>query len=187
MIRFTLCGIKIRLSFGFFFTAAFLILLSGEISEIALLACILHEAGHILAMKLLGMKIRLLSLGAFGIKLVPAKSAVSPTSRMILILSAGCAVNFLLFLIFPKSSFGAVNLCLGAFNLLPAGGLDGGRILKCATEYFFPYSPRISSHIRKAASVFCCALLSAFFICGHYANPSVFLAVSFILLSAVAD
>ena len=54
-------------------------------------------------------------------------------------LAAGSAANFLLFGIFrfglPRDSiykmiFAAANLCVGVFNLLPMGDLDGKRLME---------------------------------------------------------
>lgn len=72
---------------------------------------------------------------SFGIKMrlkYPLESL--KTSKRLIVLSAGCCVNFICFavLYFMRGNLtatGAVHLLTGLFNILPAGTLDGGRIL----------------------------------------------------------
>ena len=93
-------------------------------------AILVHEAGHIIALALFGVKPERGKPGFWGIGIgadftalsYPAQAAVS---------AAGSAVNFLCLCVFaPNTEFGAASLAYGAFNLLPLGMLDGGEILK---------------------------------------------------------
>jgi len=70
----------------------------------------------------------------FGIKMI-LKTPLSlvDTKRKLLVLSAGCAVNFVIFVLFwmfCAKQAALIHLATGLFNLLPAGTLDGGRILQ---------------------------------------------------------
>lgn len=56
-------------------------------------------------------------------------------------LAAGCAVNFVLFalsVLVGSYSFAAVNLVLGAFNLLPFGELDGAQLARLIAMRYLP-------------------------------------------------
>lgn len=100
-----------------------------------LLAVLLHELCHGLAVYLLGGKI--LELRATPTGMVMAVSELSPVREM-LCAFAGPAGSFtlLLFLsVFPELALcGFVH---GAYNLLPVYPLDGGRCLKCLIALLF--------------------------------------------------
>lgn len=88
-----------------------------------------HELGHLLALRLCGVRLRALRLGAFGAVLEHA-----PTScgKELLCAAAGPCVNLLLWLLLPAGSpAAAISLGMLLYNLLPIYPLDGGRILRC--------------------------------------------------------
>ena len=189
MIEFTIYDIKIRLRFDFFAAAAFMNALSDpEISVCALLCCILHELGHIAAMLAVGAKPRSVLFYGAGIMIAPDRHKLLPVSSEAAVLSAGCAVNFLLFLLSAMAGsrfalFGAVNLFIGAFNLLPAAGLDGGRLLGLFLEDHF--TQRTASAVSRAAGC-----VSAVLLCGIMAfigveNLTVIIAAAFMMISSM--
>lgn len=141
--EFMLRGIKIRFTFGFFAVWAILIMCcSGRAAETALLSCLLHETGHIIAMGLMRIKVRRLIFYSGGIALSssPPVECMDPW-REIAVLSAGCAVNtvvFLTALAVGDRLTALINLALILFNMLPFSALDGGRIIKALTVRFFP-------------------------------------------------
>lgn len=127
-----------------------------------LLAATWHECGHLLAARVLGVRLRLLELDIPGARLYPAGPLPSYGAEGWLA-AAGPAASFLLALcIYPLngSFFAALlasTLSLGLFNLLPISGFDGGRVLAAVV------APRLGE--RTAARVASIAsYLSVFFL-----------------------
>lgn len=99
----------------------------------ALLACGIHEAGHLIAICLLGGAVREIRLTAIGAEIVldrPLGYWQEGASAL-----AGPGANLLTALIccgFEQGlTFAGLDLVLALFNLLPARRLDGGRALYC--------------------------------------------------------
>lgn len=113
---------------------------SGGVALWVILGCVCHELGHCLAVRALGGKINRLRLTFAGAELRLSAAGRLSHSRMMLVALAGPAVNLLLALcsvVLARHGaggrlylFAGVNLGLAAFNLLPAGWLDGGMLLR---------------------------------------------------------
>ncbi len=116
-------------------TLAFLsiLLISGTLSGYAycFAALTIHELGHLFMMKLCGAEPSGINVSLFDIKIIQRSRHSLSFVRDALIILAGPAANLIMFaLFFPFCAvFSAVNLMLGAFNLLPASGVDGGQLL----------------------------------------------------------
>ncbi len=142
--EFSLWGIRLRFTFGFFAVWAILLADSGnsECAEIALMSCLLHESGHVAAMLLAGVKIRSLVFYSGGISLRSCTPAeYSGAFREIMILCGGCAVNLAVFaaaVLAGSRMWALTNLSLALFNLLPFSTLDGGRLIKTAVSRMCP-------------------------------------------------
>lgn len=133
MIGFTVGGVKLSFDFTFFGAiAVFLALDKSGFGILCLLACFCHELGHlaVLIAEKNPPKEIVFSGGGICIRQNRDGSALA--------LSAGCAVNFLLFVRFYLLSgresvyplvFGGANLLIGGINLLPVGELDGKKLL----------------------------------------------------------
>ena len=101
--------------------------------------CFLHELGHIIVGKILGLKIEKIEITPCGFS-----TAFSGTKKVdIIVALAGPTVSFMLAILFRYielepyiGSEEAVysNLLILIFNLLPLYPLDGGRILKGMLE-----------------------------------------------------
>lgn len=110
------------------------------VTAMVLAACFLHELGHWGAIHALGGQVAALRLTWAGAELRLSSAHRLTPGRMALAALAGPAVNLLLALggVFLARQgaggrfylFAGLNLGLGCFNLLPAGWLDGGRILE---------------------------------------------------------
>ncbi|HEY6487999.1 MAG: hypothetical protein WCC26_09265 [Terracidiphilus sp.] len=99
---------------------------------LGIIAMALHEAGHLMAAPLVGIKIKTVGLCWKGLYTV--REAGPPSKNMIVSL-AGPAVNLLLLTCWPLSpSFGLANLCFCFFNLIPLQGSDGDRVWQCWRE-----------------------------------------------------
>ncbi len=119
-----------------FALAALLAFFAADFSVWTLLclsAALLHETAHIAAALLCREKIDAVNIYPFGAE-IRIKGGISSYAKDLVISSAGIAVNLLLFLVFFAAAgvhlkfFAAANLVLAAVNVIPARGLDGGRI-----------------------------------------------------------
>ena len=105
-------------------------------------ALVLHEGGHALAARLMGVRVRGIVLHIFGGVTHLDRRSLSvrgeiPTSL------GGPAVNLglgLLYLAPPGllQDFGLINLLFGVVNLVPAWPLDGGRLLRALLALRMP-------------------------------------------------
>lgn len=131
---------RIEVSGGFLFLAALLYYLDADgVVLWALLACALHELGHLTAIHLMGGGVTRLRLTAAGAELHLSAVRPLPPGRLFLAALAGPAVNLAAALFSARLArigleerfylFAGLNLGLAVLNLLPVGWLDGGRAL----------------------------------------------------------
>lgn len=126
----------INVSFAVAVTLTLIIDESG-VGAIALLCCILHEAGHIICLLILGEKPKKIDLSFYGIKLERIPMSSQSTAGELAVFASGPAVNFvfsaILFLlsnVFASLRDAAIiSLCIGVFNLIPCKPFDGGNII----------------------------------------------------------
>ncbi len=93
-------------------------------------AVIIHEAGHIIVLLIMGCRIKKVEAGACGLK-ISYGGAVSYLGEVLASL-AGPVFGIFAALIFAgvkMHTYCGVNIALSAFNLLPARPLDGGKAL----------------------------------------------------------
>ena len=121
---------RVKITPGFYLMGALALLMLPLRWVIgALLAAMVHEVFHCIAVFLCGGQVRSLSLGTFG-----ARIEASPMSaeRDALCSLAGPLGSFSMVLTaeyFPEAAlFGLIQ---GVYNLLPLYPLDGGRITQC--------------------------------------------------------
>lgn len=145
MLRFRLGGMTVTVDFLFVaLVTIFLLTDRTGISVIALLACFIHELGHLILFFLVGYTPRALSFELMGIRLTKPAQELTP-GREMLVQLAGSATNFTVFFLLIgtlgsvtyASLFAVTHLLLGIFNLLPLKSLDGGKLLElCCLKCF---------------------------------------------------
>lgn len=122
---------------------AFALLTSPAVLGAVLAAAALHELGHYAALRLCGGRLRSLRLTPLGALMVPEDTSRLSYGAELAVTLAGPAVNGAMTLLlgllgrlWPAAYvFAGAQAVLGAFNLLPARGLDGGRALWLAAAW----------------------------------------------------
>ena len=127
MLEWRLCGVRFRLSL--LFPALVTALLLSQPKGLAiscLLASLIHEGGHLLAMLAVGAPPQKCSIGVFGLRLDLGNALVG-YGKNLLISFAGPMTNgvaaAILFL-GNQPNAAVVHIVLAGVNLLPASALD---------------------------------------------------------------
>ena len=132
MLRLRIKGFGLALSYPFIALCA-LAAVSGSYTGYlyCALAVIIHELGHLAAMRLCGARADGIRITAFNIIINERERHSLNPARDFFVTLAGPLANFAACAVFiwflPNSAL--VNLFIGSFNLLPAAGLDGGQLL----------------------------------------------------------
>lgn len=142
----------IRISGGFCLLTAWFALVNGwRLLAVILSAAVLHELGHLLALRLLGGRVTGLRISVCGAVLLTDAARLSYPKEIVAVL-AGPAVNLICGLLLADMqawvAAGAhLSLCL--FNLLPVRPLDGGRALYLIVAALA--GPAAGEHAARAA------------------------------------
>lgn len=185
-MNFRLGRIRVRVSFLFF--AVLTLLFVTDNSQIALLSLIcaaLHECGHIAALLLFKSAPTEIRFGIFGIRIQHNNYALSDWAQLVISL-CGPLVNLALFALSyvaslfwqnqPLIMLCAVNLVMGAFNLLPILPLDGGRALEIVLGRFFP-----DACVRRIMGAVCVVMISGLILIGTFLAVSTGLNISLLV------
>lgn len=134
MLEWRWCGIRCRVSLLFpALVTALLLLQPDGLAVSCLVASVVHEGGHLLAMLALGVPPRGCTLGAFGMRLDVREQLLGYWRNGWISLAGplanGLAAAVLAALGSPSAA--GVHLVLAGLNLLPAAALDGGELLRC--------------------------------------------------------
>lgn len=138
-------GTRINITFCFVAMLTLLIVTdkSGYILPM-IAAVVIHETAHLITMRLVGCAPKEIVLIPASVRIIRDISVKSSHETAISL--SGPLANFVFFcifyvgyLLFPYNKlldFSVINLLIGAFNLLPVKGLDGGIILKKTCQCF---------------------------------------------------
>ena len=154
----------VHVSASFFLLAALALIVSPwEIAASVLLAALLHECGHLAALKAFRVPIEGLRLTALGAELYARGARRLSYAREMLVTLAGCGMNlacgFLIALAARRLSweggflFAGAHFLLAAFNLLPIPPLDGSHALNLAVSALF--GPLVGDAVAALAGVLC--------------------------------
>ncbi len=195
MFELRLGRLAVKFDFSFFATAALLMLLNGgNYAVFGLAACLWHELGHFAVMRLGKIPVRRLIFYGAGIKIVPDKQIdFTSFGTSLMVFLAGSFANFIAaaFLSFGDKPelrlFGAVNAVIGAFNLLPLGYLDGGKIILLIIRKVCDYSRacRMERYLKWLNVILILTVLTAFTIVRR-GNFTLYLTLCYLLISAVS-
>lgn len=183
----------VHVSASFFLLAALALIVSPwEIAASVLLAALLHECGHLLALKAFRVPVEGLRLTALGAVLYARGARRLSYARELAVTLAGCGANlacgFLTALAARRLSweggflFAGAHFLLAAFNLLPIPSLDGSRALTLAVSFFF--GPAAGDAVAAVAGlVFSLALVgTGIYIAAETGGGVLFLLASLALL-----
>lgn len=135
--------IRINVSFAAAVTLS-LILDGSGVCAVALLCCIIHEAGHIICLLALGEKPKKIELSFYGIKLERTELPCIKGAEEIAIYISGPATNIVLAALFfllsgiwqGMKTAAVISLLVGAFNMIPCRPLDGGNVMFAFIGFF---------------------------------------------------
>lgn len=138
-MRFKLGGIYVEISFLLLCLAAICVIV-GIFRDFCYctLAVLIHETGHIITMCMMGYFPERIKISLFEIAVTDPARQERTARENIRIIFFGPAANFICvlpgFLLYlwgmeKALPFGAANLSVGLFNMLPVISLDGGQLL----------------------------------------------------------
>ena len=124
---------RVRVGFSFLcFNALLFCLCDGSMILSFYAVCLLHELGHIAALRLTGGELRSVELTCFGVRMT------ADVKRGAAVLLSGPAANLLLYVLLTAADVcretAELSLAAGLFNLLPFSSLDGGAVLDMLAE-----------------------------------------------------
>lgn len=151
--------ISVTLGFAAVCAAAYVAVGAGA-AIAAAYAALLHELAHCLASELCGANVRRLRLSVCGAEIISDCSLLS-YGKEIFCIAAGPAANFvcgalLSLLAIGETAylFAGINITMALFNLIPARGFDGGRILSLCIPSAEPYISAASAAVLAAAGIY---------------------------------
>ena len=134
MLEWRLGGVRCRVSLLFpALVTALLLIQPDGLAVSCLLASLIHEGGHLLAMLTLGVPPCACTLGAFGMRMNIDNQLVNYKKNLLISLAGPLTNGVVAVILFWLHAYDAamVHLVLAALNLLPTAALDGGEILRC--------------------------------------------------------
>ncbi len=136
---------------------------AGEVLPLVALAALLHELGHLFALRLFGVNVEGIYFTSFGME-IRADTRFLPYGKDLICTLAGPIVNvsaaFVLSRMAGDYLLAGANLLQGCFNLLPLTGLDGARALHLLVSWLA--DPVCADRICRIVEVLCALLIALF-------------------------
>lgn len=158
---------KINIKFSFLlFNALMFMFRESRLILGFYIACLIHEAGHIIAVRLTGGDVQQIDFSWTGIKMTASPPASLKAGLLVQL--SGPAANLLTFLVLilaGNTGYLAIfSLAEGLFNLLPYSFLDGGAALDMLAEGAVnePLLRKLYTALRLTVT----AAIAVFLICG---------------------
>lgn len=140
---------KVEFSPGFIIVVTLMLLFFNEkIVLFSVFSSLIHECGHLFAIRICGERIERVVFGAFGLRIERQAFSNTPYKNEVIIALGGIAVNCVLFIAsvltfgLTKTEtvliFGIINLFIALFNSLPLKSLDMGRAVYFLLLIRFP-------------------------------------------------
>ncbi len=194
MIKINVKGVKVAFCFSFFAVLAILFSIEGtSYIVLGLIACMLHELGHIAFMCIFGVPPKEMYFYGAGIKIIPNYTRTLSVRRELVILLAGSFSNLLIFAViyffsrgsFQAQLFSAINLIIGIFNLIPFRHFDGGRILELLLNDSSINNPYIIRRFVSAVMIILLGGLAGYMTLKGSVNPSFYISIGYIIFSEI--
>lgn len=131
---------RVEFSLSFIIVVTLMLLFFDEkIVLFSVASSLLHECGHLIAIRLCGERIEKVVFGAFGLRIERCTfTKVSYKSEVVIALG-GITVNYIIFVLclfiyllsedITVAIFGVINLFIGLFNSVPIKSLDMGKVI----------------------------------------------------------
>ncbi len=159
---------------------------------------IIHEAAHIIALRMCGGRAEGIELKAFGIRINTPELKLMPYKAEIAIAAAGpiaggitAAVFGVISLVFNVNYFDffiGVNVIMSAINLLPIYPLDGGRIALSSCLLLLPLRfAKIIYFLLNITFSVLCVLVCLFLAIKKAMNPSLLIFAGYLAVRAVKN
>lgn len=167
-------GFPLKVNLSFLMLLAGVWLWAGGVPGVAMMVLafagvVVHELGHAVVARRLGVRIKEIELGFFGGAAKMLDAPRGPRDEMA-IAAAGPAVSFAIAAVSHFAAAGSngslfslltwvatVNFGIGVFNMVPALPMDGGRILRAMLSFRFGHL-RATEMAVKVARVFALGL-----------------------------
>jgi len=183
---------KVVIGFDFILLTAVFYLIDNEgIFTAALIAALVHELGHIMAIKICGAKMDKIYLSVYGAKIDMKLYPIISYKREIIIALAGPtagAIFGVLLSLAGQYTISGISLVLTAFNLIPALPLDGGRAIKFAALLFFDemWQSRISKTLNAISA--CAVIGLCIYVCINFGlSPSLIIFCTFLSINFIRE
>ena len=186
MIEFRAFGIHWRLSL--LFPAMLTTLLLWQPDSLAIpcvLASLVHEGGHLLAMWLVGVRPRDFSLGVFGAQMHMDSGALSYKQGALISLFGPVANIFCagMGLLCHRPLIFWINVLMAGINLLPAKELDGGELLySCLCWSGLDRYSSVVVRISSACVLFLIAVIGFSMLFNHDGNGSMLIIGAYLVV-----
>ena len=181
---------RIRITSGFVLMISFLFYLDQGVGIFlpGLLACILHELGHIVAIHMLGGRVKGIQLTVAGAELMLDTAVPLSYFREAVAAIAGPLTSFLVAWVAAEMHrylIAGLSLAAGLFNILPVWPLDGGRVFLSILYRF--YGTEQAEKVMQFMSLGLIGMLSGLGIqiFLRFGNPTLCITAGFLLFGSM--